>query len=288
MHDLARLIAIRRIATPLGNLLHESKGRVGLTLLVAVGLIAILAPFISPYDPNFVNDKAILAPPSGTYLLGTDFYGRDVLSRVFWGARLSMYIGLSAVLLNVILGVSIGLVAGYKGGRTDDVLMRVVDLLMAFPAFVLALAVIASLGPGVNNLILVIAVVYIPSMARITRGAVLAERNKQYVESAKSIGKSNLRIALTEILPNAMAPITIQATLNFSSAVLIEASLSFLGLGVQPPAVAWGTMLFEAQAYMANGPWAVFAPGIAIFLTVMGINLLGDALRDIFDPTLRR
>jgi peptide/nickel transport system permease protein len=261
---------------------------VGLGIVLLVIVCAIFAQIISPYDPVRQRLTEALQAPSWTHLLGTDENGRDILARVIHGSRASLQAGLMSVGLALLVGVSIGLLAGYFRGRTDNILMRMMDALLSFPDLLLALAITAALGPGLRNAMLAIGIVYTPIYARLTRGQVLSVREREYVEAARASGAGHLRIMLRHILPNVTAPLIVQASLSIALAILTEASLSFLGLGVQPPDPSWGTMINTGKNYLDLAPWMAFAPGIAILLTVMGFNFLGDAVRDALDPRLQR
>lgn len=273
----------------------QNRGAVaGLVILALIALIALLAPFIAPYDPTEQFKDALLRPPawetggSSEFLLGTDAVGRDMLSRLMYGARFSLLIGVFVVTLALIGGVSLGLIAGYFGGWVDIVIMRVMDLILAFPSLLLALVLVAILGPGLVNAMLAIAVVLQPHFARLVRAAVMAEKNREYVTSAKLAGAGHFRLMLVTILPNCLAPLIVQATLSFSSAILEAAALGFLGLGAQPPTPEWGTMLATAREFIQRAPWVVTYPGLCILVTVLAINLVGDGLRDALDPKLKR
>jgi ABC-type dipeptide/oligopeptide/nickel transport system permease subunit len=255
---------------------------VGIVLLIA--LIAVAAPLIAPYDPITTNPLAVLEAPSLAHPMGTDNIGRDTLSRIIFGSRVSLQVGAIAVGIALVAGITIGLVAGYAGGWTDTVVMRAMDALQAFPALILALAITAALGPGLNNAMIAIGVVYVPLFARLIRAQVLAVRRLDYVEAARVLGASGSRIAVRHVLPNSVAPITVQATLSVGFAIIAEASLSFLGLGVQPPTATWGNMLKIGIPFMELSPWLAIFPGLAIFVTVLGFNLFGDGLRDSLDP----
>ncbi len=225
--------------------------------------------------------------PSAKYLLGTDEFGRDVFSRIIRGATNSLRIGLLSVALATVLGTLLGTVAGYLGGRTDNIIMRVMDLFFAFPAILLAMAIVAALGPGANNTILAISVVYMPIFARVARGPVLSVKAMEFVTAARCIGAGDERILARHILPNITAPLIVQISLALSWSILTEAGLSFLGLGAQPPEPSWGSMLSEARSLLELAPWMAVYPGVAIMLCVLGFNLLGDGLRDVLDPRLR-
>jgi peptide/nickel transport system permease protein len=263
---------------------------VGGSLIVFLLFIALFAPVIAPYDPIQVRVADSLLPPgSGGHLLGTDDLGRDVLSRVMWGARISLSVGVISVSIGFLIGVSIGLIAGYVGGLFDLLAMRAIDALLAFPFLVLAIAITAALGPEIRNAMIAIGIVAVPAYARLTRGQVLAIREREFIVAARTIGASPLRIVLRHIFPNITNPLVVQATLGTAGAILAEAALSFLGLGAQAPTPSWGLDINYSQRYLANLKWWMSAgPGIAIFLAVFAFNFLGDALRDALDPRLRR
>src|SRR5262249_41717921 len=248
-------------------------------------LTALLANVISPFDPTATNARASLAVPSFAHWLGADFMGRDVLSRIIGGARISLAVGIGAVSLGCLVGIPVGLLSGYFGGWLDLVVQRLIDILQSLPLLVLALVMAAALGPSLRNTIIAIAIPLVPSIARIVRSNTLALREMPFVEAARAIGLSETWIAIRHVLPNTLAPLIVLATAQFGSAILVEASLSFLGLGVPEPYPSWGRMLSESAAeYMRVAPWLVIYPGIAISLAVFGANLLGDALRDMLDP----
>ena len=262
---------------------------VGLVLLGILLFVAVFAPIIAPYDPIKVNISDTLEPPSLTHLLGTDDLGRDVFSRVLWGSRISLSVGVISVSIGFLLGVSIGLLAGYLGGTFDLLAMRVIDALLAFPALVLAIAITAALGPQIQNAMIAIGIVAVPGYARLTRGQVLSVRSREFITAARTVGVPPLRIVLRHIFPNIANPLIVQATLATAFAILAEAALSFLGLGPQPPFPSWGQDINYSQRYLANMKWWMSAgPGIAIFIAVFTFNFLGDALRDALDPRLRR
>lgn len=258
---------------------------VGLMLAAVVLLGALLAPWLAPEDPLAMSARRFAAPSASAWL-GTDQFGRDILSRLLYGARVSMAVSFAAVGMATLIGGTIGLCAGYFGGRIDLVLMRGVDVLMAFPTLLLALAVVATFGGSTRNLILAVTLAYIPIFSRVVRGSTLSVKQNDFVEASRALGARDGRIMLRAILPNVLAPIIVQATFNLSTAIMIEAALSFLGLGVQPPAPSWGSMLSEARNFMELDPWLALAPGGAITLAVLGFNLFGDGLRDILDPRL--
>jgi peptide/nickel transport system permease protein len=262
---------------------------VGVVLLAILLFVAAFAPIIAPYDPIKVTIGDALQPPSFQHWLGTDDLGRDVFSRVLWGSRVSLSVGVISVSIGFFVGVSIGLLAGYLGGTFDLLAMRVIDALLAFPALVLAIAITASLGPQIQNAMIAIGVVAIPGYARLTRGQVLSVRSREYITAARTVGVPPFRLVLRHIFPNIANPLVVQATLATAFAILAEAALSFLGLGPQPPYPSWGQDISYSQRYLANMKWWMSAgPGIAIFIAVFTFNFLGDALRDALDPRLRR
>lgn len=258
----------------------------GLTISALVLLSALAAPILAPYDPNEQDYLAITEPPSTAHLLGTDDIGRDVLSRIIYGSRVSLEVGLIAVGIAAGVGVSLGLVAGYVGGLLDDVIMRLVDAIQAVPNLILALAVTAALGPSIANAMLAIGFVATPGMARLTRGQTLSVREREFIAAARLCGASPLGIMRLHIWPNVTAPIVVQATLLLGSAIVTEAALSFLGVGVQPPTPSWGAMLRTGSQYLEVAPWIGIAPGVAIFLTVLAFNFVGDGFRRALDPRL--
>ena len=263
-------------------------GAVSAALIAVIVLTAIFAEVLAPYDPLAAQPEIRLAAPSWEHPFGTDDIGRDVLSRVIYGSRISLWVGLLAVGIGTIAGMIIGLVSGYCEGRTDLVLQRIMDGIQAIPGLVLALAIVSVLTPKTTNAMLAIAMVIIPGNSRIVRGAVLAAKQNRYVEAAQAIGCRHPRIILTHILPNVTAPILVIASIWLGNAILIEASLSFLGVGTQPPIPSWGLMLSSSgRAFMEQAPWLALFPGLAISLAVLGFNLFGDTLRDAWDPKLR-
>ena len=273
----------------------QNRGAVaGLVVFVLLVLTAIFAPLIAPHDPTQQFRDALLVPPiwqdggRAGFLLGTDAVGRDMLSRLIFGAQYSLFIGIVVVAIALIGGVIIGLVAGFYGGWVDSVIMRVMDVVLAFPSLLLALVLVAILGPGLTNAMIAIAIVYQPHFARLARAAVISEMKRDYVTAARVSGAGNLRLMFKTILPNCLAPLIVQATLSFSSAVLDSAALGFLGMGAQPPASEWGTMLAEAREFILRAWWVVTFPGLAILISVLAINLMGDGLRDALDPKLKR
>ena len=256
----------------------------GLGVIVLFVTIALAAPLLSPYDPVATDWLAVRKPPSLQHLFGTDEIGRDVLSRIIWGARASLLAGIVSVTIALALGLPLGLVSGYRGGVVDGAIMRLIDAMLAIPFLILAIALAAFLGPSLTNAMIAIGVSQMPVFARLTRAQVLAAKHEDYVEAARAIGNTDHRIVLRHILPNVFAPLLVQATLAIAAAVIAEASLSFLGLGQQPPAPSWGSMLSTAKNFLSQAPWMAVWPGLAIFSLVLSFNLLGDGLRDALDP----
>ena len=271
----------------LRRLVRRRGAMVGLAVVMAFILIALLAPYLSPYDPLATSWSAIRKPPGAAYLFGTDELGRDVFSRVLWGARASLLAGLVSVCISLVLGVPIGLAAGYLGGWVDALISRVTDAMLACPFLILAIALAAFLGPSLTNAMIAIGISATPVFIRLTRAQVLAVKVEDYVEAARALGNPHLRIAWRHVLPNVVAPLIVQATLAIAAAVIAEASLSFLGLGQQPPAPSWGSMLNVAKNFMSQAPWMAWWPGIAICAVVLAFNLVGDGLRDALDPRER-
>jgi len=260
---------------------------IGLGIIIFLIIIAIFAPLVSPYNPiGRVKEESSLSP-SIAHLFGTDLLGRDIFSRVIYGSRISLEVGVVAVGISVTIGLFFGAIAGYFGNVPDVLIMRVADIFFAFPYILGAIAIMTILGPGIMNIFIAIGILGWASFARIFRGSILSIKNKEYIEAARALGASNFRIIIKHIFPNAFAPIIVYATMNVGSAILVEAALSFLGLGVQPPTPAWGKMLSESLNYIDIAPWMMLFPGIAIVITVLGFVLLGDGLRDAFDPRLK-
>ena len=285
----------RPVSLGAGRRLARLRHRIGRSPLIAVGallsglivLLAVFAPLIAPYDPTAQIAQPLLRPGTPGFPLGTDEVGRDVLSRLIYGARVSLYVGLLSVVIALGLGATAGIVAGYAGGWLDNLLMRLMDVLFSLPTLVFAIAITAILGPNLTNAVIAIGIVYLPTFARIARGPTLAVIRLPYIEAARSMGAPVHRIMLRHVLPNIAAPLMVQTTLALSTAILTEASLSFLGVGAQPPTPSWGLMLNAARQYMLLDAWIAILPGLAIALTVLGFNLLGDGLRDLLDPRLR-
>ncbi|HLW58631.1 MAG TPA: ABC transporter permease [bacterium] len=249
-------------------------------------LVAVVGPTVDPTPPNAVHVSALLIPPSRTWWLGTDDLGRDILSRVFAGGRISIGIGVVATLTAAVVGVPAGMASGFWGGWLDGALMRLMDLLFSIPTMVLAIAIVGVLGPSVTNATLAIALVAMPRFARLVRGQVLALREMEFIHAARAVGAPPARILRRHLLPNLLGLVVVQGTLTVSFAILTEASLSFLGLGVQPPTASWGSMLRYGYPFLDQAPWTAITPGMAIMLTVLGLNLLGDGIRDLLDPSL--
>jgi peptide/nickel transport system permease protein len=260
----------------------------GLAIVCLLAGISILAPVLAPHDPTAIHASDGLAAPSSTYLLGTDNLGRDILSRIIYAARTSLLVALGSVLVAGVIGVPLGLIAGYAGGKIDSVIMRVLDAILAFPVILLAILVVATLGTQTINLILTIGFVFIPYFTRLVRGNVLTLKEREFVTASRASGADDRYLVTRVILPNILSPIVVQASLTMSLAVLIEAALSFLGLGVQEPTPAWGSMLQNSQLYLREAPWFVFSPGLCIFFSVLAFNLIGDGLRDLLDVSGRR
>jgi peptide/nickel transport system permease protein len=278
--DRPWLRAVRR-------LLRRRGAMVGLAVVVFFVLIAVLAPLAAPYDPLKTDWAAVRKPPSMKHLFGTDEIGRDVLSRIIFGARASLLAGVVSVCISLALGVPIGLLSGYVGRWVDGLLMRITDAMLACPFLILAIALAAFLGPNLTNAMIAIGISAMPAFIRLTRAQVMAAKVEDYVEAARAVGNPHLRIVVRHILPNIVAPVMVQATLAIAAAIIAEASLSFLGLGQQPPAPSWGSMLNTAKNFLSQAPWMAVWPGVAIFVVVLSFNLLGDGLRDALDPRHR-
>jgi len=272
--------ALRRLARRRGAV-------VGLAIIALFVVLALAAPYLAPDDPLKTNFLLVRKPPSGPHPFGTDEIGRDVLSRVIWGARAELLAGLVSVAIALALGVPLGLLAGYVGRWVDMLISRLSDAMLACPSLILAIALAYTLGPSLTSAMIAIGVTYTPVFVRLTRAQVLAVKVEDYIEAARAVGNSHLRIALRHVLPNVIPPLLVQATLSIALAIIAEASLSFLGLGQQPPTPSWGSMLNVAKNYIDNAPWMAVWPGLSIFLVVMSFNLLGDGLRDALDPRHR-
>jgi peptide/nickel transport system permease protein len=285
--DAPPLSSTRTQPRTLLRVLRSRSALVGGILLLLIMLAALAAPLISPYDPIRTNQRLSLEPPSLEHLMGTDRFGRDIFSRVVWAGQTSLPIGLVSVAIGVLFGVTAGLLAGYYGGWVDAISMRLVDLLLAFPGILLALAIIAILGGSLTNLMIAVGIAAIPEYVRITRGTVLSLKQREFVVAARVIGCRGPTIMLRHILPNVVAPLIVLATLGMAAAIITGSALSFLGLGIKPPTPEWGNMLAEGREFLQRAPWVAFFPGAAIMLTVLSINLLGDGLRDALDPRMR-
>jgi peptide/nickel transport system permease protein len=268
------------------RMLRNNSGMLGLVIILVYLIVATFATFLAPYSPLEQHAVDRLQAPNPAYLLGTDEFGRDILSRLMHGATNSLRIALISVSISFVLGTLLGTISGYAGGWLDNFIMRLADLIFAFPAILLALSIAAALGPGTRNTILAISVVYLPIFARVARGSVLIIKGMDYIEAARSLGAGHPLIISTHILPNAIAPSIVQVSLALSWSILTEAALSFLGLGTLPPNPSWGSMLSESRTLMEIAPWMAISPGMAIMLGVLGFNLFGDGLRDVLDPRL--
>ncbi len=266
----------------INTLLRDKKALLGLLILTVIIFGAIFAPFITPYDPN-AQDFVFLEAPSGTHILGTDDLGRDLFTRIIYGARISLFVGLVTVVTSMVIGVLMGLLAGYYGGWIDNLIMRYIDLQWAFPNFIIAVYLVAVFGTGLSNVIVAVTLAFLDDFARIARGMALTIREQEYVVAARALGASDKRILLLHIMPNAVAPVIVLATISVSYAILAEAGLSFLGLGVKPSTPTWGLILSDARSFFSRAWWLAVFPGLAIMLTVLSINFLGDALRDVLD-----
>jgi peptide/nickel transport system permease protein len=259
----------------------------GLAILVIMSLLAVLAPAIAPYDPDAVDILHQLEAPSQAHILGTDLYGRDIFSRILYGGRITLVVGLIAVGIAASIGIVLGLIAGFYGGALDSIIMRLVDVLLAFPRILLALSIVGMLGPGLLNVMVAVGIAGIPGYARLVRGSVLSAKENVYVEAARVVGCPDHIILRRHLLPNIIGPVIVLATLDVAAAILSASSLSFLGLGVQPPTAEWGAMLNEGRQYLRTAPWITLFPGLAIMISVLSINMLGDGLRDALDPRMK-
>jgi len=273
-----------RRPSALRRLLRRPPALVGLTVVAAFVAVAVAAPLVAPYDPVKTNFVAVRKAPSDAYRLGTDEVGRDVLSRLIWGARASLLAGVIPVTLALVVSIPLGLLSGCTGGWLDGLIMRITDAMLAIPFLIVAIALAAFLGPSLTNAMIAIGIAALPTFVRLARGSALAVTTEEYIESARSLGCSRVRIAVRHVLPNIVPPLLIQSSLTAAAAIIAEASLSFLGLGQQPPAPSWGSMLNAAQRYLVQAPWMAVYPGLMIFGVVMSLNVVGDALRDALDP----
>ena len=277
----------KRVSYRLKILKRSASAVAGLIIVILVTACAIFSPWISPYGPNDTDLYAALKPPDGKHLLGTDKLGRDVMSRIIWGARVSLEVGIIAVGIGMIAGVFFGLVGGYYGGMLDMAIFSIMDLLLSFPSILLAIAIVATLGPGIVQVMVAVGISMIPRFARVARGSVLSLREQYFIIAEKGVGASNAYILIRHILPNVLTPIIVLATLNCAFAITMEAGLSFLGIGIQPPDPTWGTILSDGRESIRTGYWISTFSGLAITLTVLGFNLFGDGLRDMLDPKTR-
>ena len=289
--SLDQLEDLRERSGPVRSLLRflrkQPLGSAGLILVLAMVLVAIFAPYVSSYHPEHNSFEDMLVPPGAVFLLGTDEFGRDIFTRLMYGARTALFVGLTSAFIGSTLGLVIGVASAYFGGKVDLFAQRIIDVIMAFPIIILALAIVSILGTEMHNVILAITLPFIPKCARVVRSSALAIREIPYIDAARANGFSNTRIILRHMVPNVMAPYLIVLTAAVGQAILLEASLSFLGLGVQEPIPAWGLMLRNAQDYIESAPWVAIWPGLAITMAVFGFNMFGDAVRDSLDPRLR-
>ncbi|MGI5997511.1 MAG: ABC transporter permease [Lutispora sp.] len=269
------------------GLLKDRVGRLGMIGVLIIIIMALLSPYIANHDVTEMNAKIKLSPPNSEYFFGTDEFGRDVFSRIVYGARVSLWVGLISVGISATSGLILGLVAGYYEGKIGTVIMSIMDMLFAFPSILLALFIVAVLGPSLTNTMIAIGIVNTPVFTRTVRASVISVKSMEYITSARSIGLRDIQIILKHILPNILAPFTVQATLALSGAILTEASMSFLGLGIQPPDPSWGSMLSESRKYMELAPWLAIAPSAFIIITILSFNIMGDSLRDVLDPKFK-
>lgn len=278
---------IRGISKVIKALFEDKVGRFGLIGVLIIVIIALTAPWIASYDVTEMFDSAKLTAPNSQYLFGTDDFGRDVFSRIVYGARVSLKVGIISVGISATYGFILGIIAGYFEGKVDIIIMGFMDILFAFPSILLALFIVSVLGPSLTNTMIAIGIVSTPVFTRTVRASVISIKSMEYVSSAESIGLTPFKIILRHIAPNILAPFTVQATLALSSAILTEASLSFLGLGIQPPNPSWGSMLSESRRFMELAPWLAIAPAVFIIFTILSFNILGDSLRDVLDPKFK-
>jgi peptide/nickel transport system permease protein len=269
------------------NLRRDATAMAGLAGILLLVLISVLAPVIAPYDPIRMDFKSLLVPPSRAHLWGTDDLGRDTLTRVLWGGRESMRVAAMATAVAMIGGVLVGLMSGFYGGWIDTLVQRIIEVFMAFPTFLLLLAIIAALGPNLTTVLIALGIATIPQYARLVRGSVLSAKNREYVTAARLVGASNGRLMFRHVLPNVVAPVIVYSTLRLGSAIMLTTGLSYIGLGAQPPSPEWGAMLNHGRMYLRDAWWMSVFPGLAIFWAVLSVNMLGDGLRDALDPRLR-
>jgi peptide/nickel transport system permease protein len=284
--DAAKGLSLQALAWR--QLLRKRTAVLGLGLVVLLVLTAILADVIAPYGPTEIFSQETMSPPTWKHLMGTDLLGRDVLSRVIYGSRVSIYVGVFSLVLAILLGIPLGVIAGFYGGVLDNLIMRVMDVILAFPIFLLAIVIMVMLEPSVTNVVIALGIVRIPIYARIVRGSVLSVKELEYIEAAKALAVGEPRMLWRHVLPNCMAPIIVTSTLSVGTSIIVEASLSFLGLGTQPPTPSWGWDLKANLMLLEINPWITIFPGLAIFFTVLGFNLFGDGLRDALDPRLKQ
>ena len=278
----------RPVVDFLRRFLRHRLAVLGAAIILTLVIVAAFGRALAPYDPLGMDFGAVFAPPGPEHLFGTDEFGRDIFSRILYGARISLQVAFIAVGISGTLGVLLGLTAGFLGGWLDELVMRFMDVLFAFPAVLLAITIMAILGRGVGNAMIAIAIVYVPIFARVTRGAVIGVRGREFVTAARALGKRPMGVMLRHVLPNALGPIIVQTSLSLAFAILAEAALSFFGLGTQPPEPSWGRMLAEGRGFLRQAPWMGIFPGLAIMVSVMGFNFLGDGLRDLLDPRSTR
>jgi len=278
----------RPVVDFLRRFLRHRLAVLGAAIILTLVIVAAFGRALAPYDPLGMDFGAVFAPPGPEHLFGTDEFGRDIFSRILYGARISLQVAFIAVGISGTLGVLLGLLAGFLGGWLDELVMRFMDVLFAFPAVLLAITIMAILGRGVGNAMIAIAIVYVPIFARVTRGAVIGVRGREFVTAARALGKRPVGVMLRHVLPNALGPIIVQTSLSLAFAILAEAALSFFGLGTQPPEPSWGRMLAEGRGFLRQAPWMGIFPGLAIMVSVMGFNFLGDGLRDLLDPRSTR
>jgi peptide/nickel transport system permease protein len=278
---------VNRRALLIRTFKNNKTSAVGLLMSALIVITALIAPWVSPYDP-IAQDMAIqLVPPGWEHPFGTDSYGRDQLSRILWGSRVSLVVGILSVLFAMAAGIPLGMIGGYNGGRIDNLVNRFIDMFMSFPIVILGLLVLAIMGPGLMKIVIAIALAITPRIARLARGSTLGLKGKEFIEAARAIGQNHIKIMLIHILPNILGELLVMGTLWVATAIIVEASLSFIGLGVRPPTPSWGAMIRDGLDQLTNAPWLSFFPGLAIFLSVFSFNLIADGLRDISDPKLR-